>query len=238
MERCFYDGNGNLIKKVRPENYCRETDDGQGITYTYDSMNRLVEQTDGSVIREAYDSMGNLKERLEGQNFYTEYGYNLAGNLQAVYKGRGNAHRQHAAQRMEYDAWGHVTGVEDGNRNRTEFVLDDWGRITEIHTPEGGVERYTYDCAGNITSTTDANRGKIAYQYNSMGQVCQITDQEGNDEYFYFDVEGRQETHIDRNGNVERTHHNMDGNLVYRRFEDRKGKIPSSINMHTIRTGS
>lgn len=59
-----------------------------------------------------------------------------------------------------------------------------------------------------------------------MGQVYRITDQEGNGEYFYYDEEGRRETHIDRNGNVERTLYNMDGNLSYQRFEDRKGRNP------------
>ena len=163
---------------------------------------------------------------MKGQSLYTKYEYNLAGNLLAVYRGRGNAGKHHAAQRMDYDAWGNVTSVEDGNGNRTDFFLDDWGRITEIHTPEGGVERYTYDCAGNITGTTDANGGSITYCYNSMGQVCRITDQEGNDEYFYYDEEGRRETHIDRNGNVEYTLYNMDGSLCYQRFEDRKGRNP------------
>ncbi len=227
--RLFYDGNDRIIKVVSPLQYDAGQDNGQGICYSYDCRDRAVRITapDGSVIREqTYDCMGNLKERLDGQTLYTEYDYNLAGNLQAVYRGRNNARKQHAAQRMDYDAWGRVIGVEDGNRNRTDFVLDDWGRITEIHTPEGGVERYTYDCAGNITSTTDANGGTISYQYNSMGQVCQITDQEGNDEYFYYDEEGRQETHIDRNGNVERTLYNMDGSLLYRRYEDRKGRNP------------
>ncbi len=57
-----------------------------------------------------------------------------------------------------------------------------------------------------------------------MGQVCRITDQEGNDEYFYYDEKGRRETHIDRNGNVERTLYNMDGSLSYQRFEGRKGR--------------
>ena len=65
-----------------------------------------------------------------------------------------------------------------------------------------------------------------------MGQVCRITDQEGNDEYFYYDEEGRRETHIDRNGNVERTLYNMDGSLCYQRFEDRKGRNPV-VNRYT-----
>lgn len=233
--RLFYDGNDRITKVVRPEQYNAVQDNGQGICYTYDCRDRAVRITgpDGAVLREqTYDCMGNVKGRLEGQTLYTEYDYNLAGNLQAVYRGRTNANERRAAQRMNYDAWGNIAGVEDGNHNQTEFCLDDWGRITEIHTPEGGVERYTYDCAGNITSTTDENGGTITYSYNSMGQVCRITDQEGNDEYFYYDEEGRRETHIDRNGNVERTLYNMDGNLSYQRFEDRKGRNPV-VNQYT-----
>ena len=225
--RLFYDRNGRITKIICPEQYDTEQDDGQGIHYTYDCRDQVVRITgpDGTVIREqTYDRMGNVKERLEGKTLYTEYDYNLAGNLLAVYRGKTNAGKRHAAQRMDYDIWGNITSVEDGNCNRTEFLLDDWGRIIETHTPEGGKELYTYNYAGNITSTTDANGGTITYRYNSMGRVCQITDQEGNNEYFYYDEEGRQETHIDRNGNVERTLYNMDGNLSYQRFEDRKGR--------------
>ena len=227
--RVFYDGNDRITKVERPRQYDAGQDNGQGICYVYDCRDRAVRITgpDGAVLQErTYDCLGNVKERLEGQSLYTKYEYNLTGNRLAVYRGRGNAGKHHAAQRMDYDAWGNVTSVEDGNGNRTDFFLDDWGRITEIHTPEGSVERYTYDCAGNITGTTDANGGNITYCYNSMGQVCRITDQEGNDEYFYYDEEGRRETHIDRNGNVERTLYNMDGSLCYQRFEDRKGRNP------------
>ena len=101
---------------------------------------------------------------------------------------------------MEYDAWGNVTGAEDGNW--TGFSLDSWGRIVAVHTPEGGVERYTYDHAGNITSTIDANGGTITYDYNSMGKVYRVTDQEGCSEYFYYNAEGRLETRTDRSGNL------------------------------------
>ena len=59
-----------------------------------------------------------------------------------------------------------------------------------------------------------------------MGQVCEIIDQQGHSEFFYYDEEGRQETHIDRNGNVERTLYNRDNHLVYQRAEDKKGRHP------------
>ena len=182
---------------------------------------------DQSVLKRfTYDYSGNLKTILEGGQVYTEYDYDLAGNPVAVYAGREKAAKKAAAQRLTYDARGNITGVEDGNHNRTEFVLDAWGRITEIHTPEGGVERYTYDYAGNITGAEDANGGIVTYRYNSLGQVYEITDQEGNTESFYCDKEGRRETHIDRNGNVERTLYNMDNRLSYQRAEDKKGRNP------------
>jgi len=109
----------------------------------------------------------------------------------AVYTGTERASKKQAVQTFEYDAQGNITGVMDGNQNQTRFVLDDWGRITEIYTPEGGVERYAYDYAGNITGTTDANGGTITYRYNSFGQVSEIVDQAGTSEFFYYDEEGR-----------------------------------------------
>ena len=129
------------------------------------------------------------------------YKRQLQGKPLEIHTGSDYLREGRPAQSYTYDARGNITGVQDGNGNRTEFLLDEWGRIVEIHTPEGGVERYAYDYAGNITSTTDANGGTITYRYNSQGQVSEITDQEGNSEYFYYDEEGRQETHVDRNGN-------------------------------------
>ena len=86
---------------------------------------------------------------MEGGQVYTEYDYDLAGNPVAVYAGREKAAKKAAAQRLTYNARGNITGVEDGNRSRTEFVLDVCGKITQIHIPEGCMERdrndYTYD---------------------------------------------------------------------------------------------
>ncbi len=36
----------------------------------------------------------NLKTVIEGNSLYTEYDYNLAGNLSAIYKGRENARKK------------------------------------------------------------------------------------------------------------------------------------------------
>ena len=53
--------------------------------------------------------------------------YDPAGNQTAVYRGREKAGKKQAAQSLTYDAQGNITGVEDGNGKRMEFVLDDLG---------------------------------------------------------------------------------------------------------------
>lgn len=224
--RLVYDKNDRIIKVIRPEQYREGPDDGAGISYAYNCRDQILSVTgpDGAPVREcAYGCGGSLQSVWEG-GVYREYAYNLAGQPLAVYTGRKNAEEKQASRTFTYDAQGNITGTGDGNRNQTGFVLDDWGRITEIHTPEGGVERYTYDYAGNITSTTDAKGGTITYRYNSFGQVSEILDQEDAGEYFYYDEEGRPELHIDRNGNQVRTRYNMDNRLLYQRGEDAKGR--------------
>lgn len=43
----------------------------------------------------------------------------------------------------------------DGLGNRTEFILDKWGRITGVKKADSSVEIYTYDYAGNMLTSTD-----------------------------------------------------------------------------------
>lgn len=225
--RLFYDKNDRICKVVKPEQYNKKTDDGVGISYTYDCHDKVtsVIGTDGTILEQyAYDPMGNVQSYTKGEQFYKEYAYNLAGNPTAFYEGRGNADKRKAVQTLEYNAQGIVTKVEDGNDNQTEFVLDDWGRIIEVHSPDGGIETYTYDYAGNITSTTDANGNTITYTYNSFGQVSEIKDQEGKSEYFYYNEEGHQVEHIDRNGNEVHRVYAIDGKLAYERAVDPTSK--------------
>jgi len=221
--RLFYDRNGRIRKVVRPEQYDMGKDDGTGISYLYDDQDRLcrILGPDGTLQEEhIYDRLGNQTGIIRGGSIHQGCTYDLAGNPVTISQGT----EKKQVQSYTYDAWGNISGLKDGNGNSTRFILDEWGRITEIHNPDGGVESYTYDYAGNITSTTDANEGTITYRYNSFGQVNEIIDQDGVSEYFYYDEEGRPETHIHRNGNVERTHYNMDNRLLYRRGEDKKGR--------------
>ena len=227
VTRLFYDRNGRVEKVIRPNGYDPASDDGPGIRYAYDRLGKVASVTNALGVKEqeyAYDAAGRLLMSCRAGMGKTHYVYNLRGDCVEIHDSADRIRGGRPVLSRTYDARGNVTSMEDGNGCRTAFVLDEWGRITQVYTPEGGVERYTYDYAGNIISTVDACGGTIHYRYNSQGKISEITDQEGNREYFMYDREGYQELHTDRNGNVERTRHGMDGRLLYRRAEDKKGR--------------
>ena len=93
----------------------------------------------------------------------------------------------------------------DGVGNRTEYVLDKWGRITEIKQADGSSECYGYDYAGNITSSTDGEGNTTTYTYNGINKLAAITDPMGQQESYAYDEEERLCRKEDRNGTVPST---------------------------------
>ena len=77
-----------------------------------------------------------------------------------------------ASQELEYDARGRITGIVDGNGNRTKYLLDEWGRITGVVKADGSTERYTYNFAGDMVSSTDGE-GRMLTVLSPEGQVFQ-----------------------------------------------------------------
>ncbi|MEZ3508184.1 MAG: RHS repeat protein, partial [Lachnospiraceae bacterium] len=80
VTRLFYDRNDRITKAVRPQQYDAAQDDGAGFCYTYDCRDRVT--------------------RITGPD---------GSVLLAVYRGRRNAQKRRAAQRLAHDAWGYVT---------------------------------------------------------------------------------------------------------------------------------
>ena len=123
-------------------------------------------------------------------------------------------------QELEYDAWGNITGIVDGNRNRTQYQLDPWGRIIGIIKADGSTEQYTYDFAGNMTSSTDGEGHTTQYQYNRMGKIAAIVDPMGGQERYAYDGQGRMVRKTDRNGVTVEFGYNLYGAPLFKRTED------------------
>ena len=197
VTRSFYDGNGNLSKVVRPNQYDPQADNGAGYQYTYDHKGRVltVVGPNGHILQtNTYDGEGHLLQQLDGLQTGAEFTYDLAGNRTYIKTSGG------ASQKLAYDARGNIVGVEDGNQNRTTYRLDAWGRITGIVKADGSTEYYAYDYAGNMTSSTDGEGRTTRYEYNRAGKMSAIVDPTGEKETYLYDGEDRLIARTDRNG--------------------------------------
>ncbi|BCJ95516.1 hypothetical protein acsn021_30850 [Anaerocolumna cellulosilytica] len=200
-----------------------------------------------------YNKAGQLIRKGDETGTLVEYQYDIGGRIQSITTGEVMKARESAkteyfdkrnptstnstspsisqvlqnnpvSQSFTYDARGNITGIRDGEGNRTLYQLDDWGRIESLHKPDGSEEHYTYDYAGNITTTTDGKGGIITYRYNSFNQLGEILDQTGEKERFFYDKQGRLAKQIDRNQNSIVYKLNIDNQLVYKK-EEKSGLI-------------
>ena len=217
VTRSFYDGNGNLSKVVRPNQYDPQTDDGAGYQYTYDHKGRVltVVGPNGHVLQtNTYDKEGRLLQQLDGLQTGAEFTYDLAGNRTHIKTSGG------ATQKLAYDARGNIVGVEDGNQNRTTYRLDAWGRITGIVKADGSTEYYAYDYAGNMTSSTDGEGRTTRYEYNRAGKISAIVDPTGEKETYQYDGEDRLIARTDRNGVTMEIGYNLYGAPLFQKEKD------------------
>ena len=217
VTRSFYDGNGNLSKVVRPNQYDPQADNGAGYQYTYDHKGRVltVVGPNGHVLQtNTYDKEGRLLQQLDGLQTGAEFTYDLAGNRTYIKTSGG------ASQKLAYDARGNIVGVEDGNQNRTTYHLDAWGRITGIVKADGSTEYYAYDYAGNMTSSTDGEGRTTRYEYNRAGKISAIVDPTGEKETYQYDGEDRLIARTDRNGVTVELGYNLYGAPLFQKEKD------------------
>ena len=135
-----------------------------------------------------------------------------------------------ATQEFLYDARGNITGVVDGNRNRTAYALDAWGRVTEICKADGSTEQYAYDHAGNILRSVDGEGNETTYSYDCAGNLTAVTDALGYTEQYAYDKEGRLAEKTDKNGVTTAYAFNFYGALLYRR---EKGSLQGDFYEYT-----
>lgn len=166
-----YDKNDQLKTEILPESDSRTMPGApqNRNSYCYNAYGSLLTRTDGAgTVQEEYRYLPDGKPVIfrgaDGQEIV--YTYGIHGQETEIHTARSRKAGK-AVQSFCYDSRGRITGIKDGNENRTGYGMDGWGRVQKVQHADGGEEGYTYDFAGNITSTTDANGGVITYRYNS-----------------------------------------------------------------------
>ena len=236
MTRYLYDRNDRLRKEIRPYGYEPESDDGAGVSYTYDSRGNRLRTTNalGEVVQELSYNLRNqpvIQKDTFGNR--TELSYELDGKIKDVRRlGNGNRNHQRTLQQYEYNARGQITGVVDGNRNPISYDVDSWGRITGIGFVDGVKEGYEYTPAGQVSRTIDGNGNAVQYRYNSLGKISERIDQLGFTETFRYDEEGNLSLHIDRDGRQLQRACNVFGQPVYEKASDAEGKHTNISTWH------
>ena len=236
VTRYLYDRNDRLRKEIRPYGYEPESDDGAGVSYTYDSRGNRLRTTNalGEVVQELSYNLRNqpvIQKDTFGNR--TELSYELDGKIKDVRRsGNGNRNHQRTLQQYEYNARGQITGVVDGNRNPISYDVDSWGRITGIGFVDGVKEGYEYTPAGQVSRTIDGNGNAVQYRYNSLGKISERIDQLGDTETFRYDEEGNLSLHIDRDGRQLQRACNVFGQPVYEKATDAEGKHTNISTWH------
>ena len=232
VTRYLYDRNDRLRKEINPYGYEPESDDGAGVSYTYDSRGNRLRTTNalGEVVQEFSYNLRNqpvIQEDTFGNR--TELSYELDGKIKDV---RRSGNHQRTLQQYEYNARGQITGVVDGNRNPISYDVDSWGRITGIGFVDGVKEGYEYTPAGQVSRTIDGNGNAVQYRYNSLGKVSERIDQLGDTETFRYDKESNLSLHIDRDGRQLQRACNVFGQPVYEKASDAEGKHTNISTWH------
>ena len=232
VTRYLYDRNDRLRKEINPYGYEPESDDGAGVSYTYDSRGNRLRTTNalGEVVQELSYNLRNqpvIQKDTFGNR--TELSYELDGKIKDI---RRSGNHQRTLQQYEYNARGQITGVVDGNQNPISYDVDSWGRITGIGFADGGKEGYEYTPAGQVSRTIDGNGNAVQYRYNSLGKVSERIDQLGDTETFRYDEEGNLSLHIDRDGRRLQRACNVFGQPVYEKASDAEGKHTNISTWH------
>ena len=232
VTRYLYDRNDRLRKEISPYGYEPESDDGAGVSYTYDSRGNRLRTTNalGEVVQEFSYNLRNqpvIQKNTFGNR--TELSYELDGKIKDI---RRSGNHQRTLQQYEYNARGQITGVVDGNRNPISYDVDSWGRITGIGFADGVKEGYEYTPAGQVSRTIDGNGNAVQYRYNSLGKISERIDQLGFTETFRYDEEGNLSLHIDRDGRQLQRACNVFGQPVYEKASDAEGKHTNISTWH------
>jgi len=76
------------------------------------------------------------------------------------------------------------------DKDRTSYVFNPDGRLTQIKDPNGNIQVLNYDTVGNLVSITDTVGRMVIISYNSDSRITSITDPIGRTISYSYDESG------------------------------------------------
>lgn len=218
------DGAGNTVRQVvyhlgHEGELQSVSGDVLPVSYTYDSLYRMLTQTDGksqttsytydavgnlsSITYQggdkeqytSYDNDGNLLKRIDGNNVETDYTYSDPESLLTKIHYPGG---QLPDVNFGYDAFGRRSTMSDGTGSQS-YTWDDLGNmLTKVVNFAGGPQSvgigYSYNPDGSVQHIALPAAIGLQYEYDGLGRMVQIAPSnfEFPDVYNYgYDADGR-----------------------------------------------
>jgi YD repeat-containing protein len=172
-----YDGRGNLTHQWQSG-----PDGGQPVSRLSRSFDHPA--LPGLLYRSFQPAPGD-----DSKDVYTQYGYDLAGNTNAVIdpKGQTTAYVFDSLNRLteivepgqritclDYDRHGHLERITDANGQQTVYQYDDLGRLVAETSADTGTTNFEYDAAGSLISREDGRGVVVTFTPDVLGRTRQI----------------------------------------------------------------
>jgi len=151
--------------------------------YTYDSRNRITQQTLTSVKDDGLSNPTHIQYNARGDVISTTDGNGLRSTY--VY----SVHREHTQQtnpanetiRYHYDSRGNLVQVIDAENHLTRYTYDNNNNTLSETRPHKNTaaliqQGYTYDARNQLTQKTDYNGNRAHYIWDNDQRLTQRTD--------------------------------------------------------------
>jgi YD repeat-containing protein len=181
---------------------------GNTVKYTYDQAGRLSQLTNAAnalIVGYTYDATGHVSRKTYGNQAYTTYAYDAAGDLLHLVN-YGPSGAITSRYDYTYDAKGQKTSMSTLDGVWT-YQYDPKGQVVAENLPNGSAILFTYDAAGNRIGANYYGRS-TEYNVNNLNQYTSATGSS-----YTYDADGNMTSKSDNTGTTTYTYDD-DGRML------------------------
>jgi RHS repeat-associated protein len=210
VTRTVYDGQGNVKRKVLPNQYESAKDNKStgaykgtgGYVYTYNNKGQILTETEpaGGKLTYVYDKYGNISTETRKNGTKYTYQYDVLNRPTAKVHDKKTLERWHYGLANKTEQRDHARAMDGNNEIKTYRTYDYAGRLLALRDGGGVLERYVYLRNGLLSAKEDALGYITLYAYDGLGQqTAEWTPWEADSGETLYQYHGFV---YDKNGNV------------------------------------